>query len=167
MMKIIKIIFLLSGLILQTLFFAACAQNNSSEIVRNDYVENLSIAFTQLEKNDNIEAKLLERIIPNTRQEFVKFYDYFENIETKELFEKLDEKIGNNAYNQVSCFFKLYIEMAEFISAESVSEEYLKNYYYDLDFIVEKNVQEFCKLYKSLENNKKTNLKDFFEDYCE
>ena len=154
-------------LIFQILFFNACSQDKALESIRKDYEVNLAKVFSQVEIDTAINDHLLEAIIPITKEEFSKFYSGFEELEKRQLFEKVDEKIGNNAYNQVSNFFNLYIGMAEFINANSVSEEYLRNYYYDLDFIIEKNAETFCETFKSLNEQKKKNLKDFSEDYCE
>jgi hypothetical protein len=154
-------------LIIHSFLLKGCAQNHNNEDARKKYSEDLNVVINQLKLKDEIDTSLLEQVIPITKQEFIKFYSYFENKETRGAFEKMDNKIGNNAYKQVSHFFNLYIEMAEFIDSESVGEEYLTNYYYDLDFILEKNADAFCNLYKDLDVKKKNNLKDFFEDYCE
>jgi len=126
----------------------------------------LSSAIESLKREECLDLKLIEEIIPNSKSEFEEFYSYYLDINTRKQFESLDEIIGNNAYKQKLSIFELYLRMAQYIDGKTVDEEYLRNYYYDLDFIIDKNTRDFCKLYSELDTICLSNLKDFYIDYC-
>lgn len=159
-------ILLLLILMVYTISNLSC-NSNTEDTTRLNYQENLNEILNELESLRGFYIDSIENLVPISEEEFKILYAFFANPDTELQYQKFDSIIVSNAFQNRNNFLLLYLNMAEFIDSETVNNIYLENYYYNLDFIIENNSEKFCELFYSLPENKKNNLKDFSEDYCE
>ncbi len=161
MIRILLITIFLCGV----LFTCGCSQNKT-DIDELEYSEKLDKVYNSINQSSLIENEDIYNVIPKNDYEFKFFIEKKKSNSTNEEFYKLDSIIGKLAFNNVDSFLKAYLDMAKFITYETVDDQYFQDFYYDADFIIEHNKLTFCKLYPELKNKSKEYLIDFYEDYC-
>ena len=162
-MKTKQLIFLL-------LMFSACYTNSSknkvthSQTVKRDYKLIIDNVIKLYSTGTIVSVNDLQNAVPITQDEFSVYYSYTFPEKGKsiiETFYKVDTDIGKHAAENHGDFLKLYLELASFADGE-----YAESYFEDVDFVIAKNKNVFCKIYPSLSKQSKMRLEEYTGQYC-
>ena len=133
---------------------------------KRDYERLIEKALKEWKKDNNISDTLIFNIIPETQDEFYKYYD-LTNPNRGEEYHKMYSFLENQIYYKgiVELNNKKIIEKV-ILLAPYVDGEYAESYFDYLDFIVEKNNKIFCKLFKDIAEKEKR-FESYFEEKCQ
>ena len=147
---------------------SANTSNNKGNLIqtsqKRDYRLIIDDVITRFSLGKTVSLDELMNAVPTTKEEFSIYYSYTYPDKGKsksESFYKVDNEIGKNATNNKGGFLKLYLELSSFVDGE-----YAESYYEDVDFIISKNKEIFCGLYKGLSSSSRKKLEDYYLQYC-
>jgi len=130
----------------------------------NNYSKSLKSSVDMLIANKKLTDEKILSLIPTTEDNFIEYYSYTNPDKGKEInkvFYQIDNLIRDRAAENKTGFLKRYLELAVFADGE-----YAESYVDDSDFVIGKNITEFCRLYPSLSNRAKELFKDQKNKYC-
>lgn len=132
-----------------------------------DYQEKFEYTVNLLQEKRRVSDEILISLIPRNDAEFKSYYGFYLDPEWKNGWDEIDKKIGGKVYQGKEPFFTDIMNMSAFVHRDSVDEEFLTDFYYDIDFVIENNNDYFCKIYPTLEPETKKSMADWMELYCE
>ncbi len=147
-------------LILLTFQLEGRCQNRS-------FKEEFEYTLNLLKENRSISDEILINLIPNNESEFESYYAFYSDFDWKNDWEKINKKIGEKVYQGEEPFFTHFMNLSAFVHRDSVEDEFLTDFYYDIDFVIENNSKHFCEIYPTLKSEAQDNTSDWLTDYCE
>ena len=156
----------------------SCKNNNQNSLLNESKI---SVKTNQeLENNKNIRIRDIKKyiqlinefqnervinnaelLIPTSEEEYLYFYSLTNNSEDNKLFLRIDSTISDCVINDKYDCFKKYLYLSEFVDGE-----YAESYFEDVDFIIYKNKNKFCEMFKNLDKAKTIRLLSYYDDYC-
>ena len=74
-------------------------------------------------------------MIPKNESEFASYYAFYSDTNWKNEWKEIDKKIGKKVYQGEEPFFTHFMNLAAFVNRDSVDDEFLTDFYYDIDFV--------------------------------
>jgi len=135
----------------------------SKGIVKSDgYEKRLQTIIKSIIVEDKLTIEQIKNAIPKTEDEYFIFYSYTEKDEkNNHAFYELNNLIFNNAMNNEKGILKSYLLLSEFVDGE-----YAESYFEDVEAVIIKNKQIFCKLFSQLPTKKVRRLVKLHSKYC-
>jgi hypothetical protein len=160
--KIIALAF--SMLVCCSLYTNLYSQTRIAENTKRDYQSLIKSVILKISEDKNVSDIELQKIIPRTETEFIEYisYDYEDSLKIyRKAFGEVDSRIAEKAKNNITNFFKLFLEMAPFADGM-----YAEIYFDKVEMVIDKNRILFCKIYNSLNQESKNRLKEFNKQFC-
>lgn len=153
----IRILFLISFL-----FIFICSYGQT----KRDYDGLIKEALKEWKKENKISDNLVIEIIPETQDEYDKYYE-LTNPNNEEEFHRMYNFLENQIYYRgiVKLNNKNIIEKV-ILLAPYVDGEYAESYFNYLDYIAEKNNKIFCELFKDIAE-KENRFESYYEEKCQ
>ncbi|MFW6352166.1 MAG: hypothetical protein ACOC2E_07240 [Bacteroidota bacterium] len=143
------------------LIFCSCT-GLSQSIGSNGYNENLQKTIKHLISGDKLTIEQIQDAIPKKEDDFFTFYSYTEKDEkSNAAFYRLNSLILKHAMDGENSILKPYLLLSEFVDGE-----YAESYFEDVEAVIEKNREVFCKLFPQLPKKKVSRLSDLYDKYC-
>lgn len=143
-------------------FFLCSCSTLSQGTVPNGYEKNLQEVMQQLISGKELNVEQIQNAIPKTEGDFIVFYSYTKKDEkSNTAFYTLNNLILKYAMNGESSIFKSFLLLSEFVDGE-----YAESYFEDVEAVIEKNKETFCKLFPQLPKKKVKRLLDLYDRYC-
>jgi len=137
-----------------------CSQGQT----KRNYDELLEEALKEWGKENNISDALVIKIIPETQEEYYKYYEFSDKGEE---FHKMYSYLENKIYfNGIVELNNKEIIRKVVLLAPFVDGEYAESYFDYLDYIADKNNKLFCELFKDVAEKEKR-FKSYFEEKCQ
>jgi hypothetical protein len=146
------------------LFVGSCSEQPTKNNLSN-YKDDLIRGIKKIEKGDSLDGESLIKCIPKTDNEYISFYsltypDSRDKIDLKAYY-KLIDLFYKQALAGNQEVYKYLLEMSKFVDGE-----FATSYFEDLDFIVTKDKELFCKAFLLAEKEKTERIKDTFNENC-
>lgn len=126
------------------------------------YNEKLQITIKHLITGKELSVEQIQDAIPKTEDDFITFYSYTEKDEKNNVaFYELNNLILKYAIKGESNILKPYLLLSEFVDGD-----YAESYFEDVETVIKKNRDIFCKLFTELPKKKVKRLSNLYSKYC-